>query len=188
MLGAAGGVAIPYLYPSLPDPAIADRDGLFRWLVVRDLGQESAETRRVLAHRLEEECSTGIDWEAAGQGLDEPQRRRVWNNIVLLLQPWFVQKRDYYFELDQNDRPAYLDRLLDTFEIWQGVDALCPDETEDDGSSGEKRELLSVLSTHVQQWKEASPREERQRTDRFLWAIQSRWVLRSLKKMDAPDD
>ena len=45
-LVAAGiGTAIPFLQPRLPDPAVASRDELLRWLVARDLAKESPQTQ-----------------------------------------------------------------------------------------------------------------------------------------------
>ena len=47
LVAASGGIAaalvaavVGFCWPRLPDPATADRDGLLRWLVTRDLGQE----------------------------------------------------------------------------------------------------------------------------------------------------
>ncbi len=181
-LGVACAVAIPYFYWPLPDPAVADRDGLFHWLVARDLGLEPVETRLVLAQRLEEEFRTGIDWEETAAQLDSPQRQRVWDNIVLLLEPWFMDKRDRYFELAGAERSAYLDELLDTFAAWRGVDLLRDPQAADDGSSTTDHGLLGVLVEQMDHWKEGAELPQRERTDRFFLAIQSRWLMRSLKQ------
>src|SRR5690606_20551307 len=55
-LAAVSFVAAVNMNPyRLPDPEHADREGLFRWLVTRDLSQEGADLRRLLVARLERE-------------------------------------------------------------------------------------------------------------------------------------
>jgi hypothetical protein len=46
---------------SLPAPERADRDGLFRWLVLRDVPQEPWSTQLALVDRLEQEVERGVD-------------------------------------------------------------------------------------------------------------------------------
>lgn len=186
LLGVAGGVTIPYFYRPLPDPAVADRDDLFRWLVVRDLRLESAETRRVLAIRLGEEFQSGLDWEATAEQLDQSQRQQVWDNIVLLLRPWFMDKQQTYFELTAAERPAYLDQILDTMAVWRGIDSLYPaaeaGQTGGDPPAGKDR-LLGVLLQRIELWKQEADPQQQQRTSQFHHAIQLRWLVRKMKRL-----
>ena len=46
MLSVAAGAGFLMVYSPLPDPSVATRQQLFQWLVLRDLSQESAETRQ----------------------------------------------------------------------------------------------------------------------------------------------
>ena len=182
VLAAAGFVAVPFFRPRLPHPEVADRDELVRWLVVRDLSAEPAETRRVLVRRLEEEFYTGLDWENLCERLDQSQRKRVWDNIVLLLEPWFMDKTDQYFKLATAERTAYLDRLLDMIAVWRGAELLRPEQTGTAEEPREKGGLLEVLFDQVKQWKERAEPKRREQIDQFLLAVQVRWLLRNLRQ------
>jgi len=170
-------VAVPLFWPRLPDPAVADRDDVFRWLVVRDLGKESADTRLVLVRRLEEEFSTEFDWQNAGKGLDEAQRRQLWKNVQLLIGPWLLDKTDGYYMLAVTERPAYLDRLIDTITVWQGIDSLRPKQTD---TSDEQGGLIAALLDQTERWKQQATPHRRSQIDRFIVAVQARWLLRNL--------
>ena len=170
---------------ALPDPADADRDQLLQWLVAGDLSRESRETRKTLACRLEVEFAQGIDFGDSGAELDEARKERLWNNVVLLLGPWFVAKVDGYFQLDPPERPDYVDRLLDTIDVWRGVDAMRPETADGPGPDGAdpSGDLMSVLLGQVEQWKETAEPEDRQRTDEFLAALKARWLTRTLERL-----
>ena len=174
---AAGGVAASvWLWPGLPDPAVADRDGLLRWLVARDLSAESAETRRTLALRLDDEFSSGIDWQETTGQLDDAQRQRVWENILVLLEPWFMEKADVYAQLDDAKRPEYVDQLIDSIAIWQGADSLQP---QGNAATDQPEGLLSILFEQVEQWQQDADPQRRERIGQFLLAIKKQWALRA---------
>jgi len=180
LLGGATTVVVALWWTRLPDPAVADRDDLLRWLVARDLGAESMETRRVLARRLEEEFGTGIDWEGTGQQLDESQRQQLWNNVLLLLEPWLMDKTNRYFAISAAERPAFLDRLIDMIGVWRGIDSLCPQPSD---STGQQGGLLAVLLEQTEQWKQQADPQRSQQIGQFMLAIQSRWLMRSLRRL-----
>ncbi len=178
-------VAVPVFVPRLPDPAVADRDQLLRWLVVRDLNRESPATREVLVRRLDEEFRLGIDWETTGDGLDGDQRKRVWENVLLLMDPWLKQKTDRYFALPQPQRPAFLDNVIDSINNWRGVESFCPDRGASDThaeshapAGGLLSGMLSRTDLHTDQ--DPTRREE---IDQFLQAVQARWLVRSLREL-----
>jgi hypothetical protein len=160
----------------LPDPAVADRDQLLRWLVLRDLDKESAQTRQTLARRLEEEFSADVDWHVISSQLDNAKRKHVWQNILLLLQTWFVEKADRYCNLANDQRTAYLDRLLDTAAAWQDAEIIRPQEDKSPRSVTGRNGLLGVLLEQTQR-DNASP-EQHDQVNQLLLAMQIRWLTR----------
>ncbi len=125
ILVATAALTAGFFYqPSLPHPRDADREQLVRWLVSRDLRGESNELRLALVQRLEEEFSAEMDWDSMSDRLTQPQQKRLRDNLVLLLRPWFMSKLNGYFSLPASERVAYVDRLLDTISLWSGVDTL----------------------------------------------------------------
>ena len=186
LLVSAAIAAIRLLYPPLPHPAEANRDELVRWLVVRDLSVEPGEIRGVLAARLEEEFGTGLDWDAMRERLDQSQRERLWDNVLLLLEPWFMEKTDRYFELVATDRPAYLDQLLDTIAVWRGVDSFRPRQVGTSASDGQQGGLLQALFARVEGWKKQANPQRREEINQFTVAIQKRWLIRHLRQLLSP--
>jgi hypothetical protein len=193
---AAGltAVVVGFCWPQLPDPATADRDGLLRWLVTQDLGQQPAETLLVLARRLEQEFGGKIDWADVGRSLDGRQKDRLWDNVVLLLEPWFADKVDGYFRLLEPQRPAYIDRTLQLIENWKGATVLSAGSRKAGsasrraGSAGRQESagtpgptgLIETLIERIGQWTESATPLRRQQIHEFLLAIQSRWLQGAL--------
>ncbi|MBN2474722.1 MAG: hypothetical protein JXB62_08945 [Pirellulales bacterium] len=183
-VAAAAGAAWVF-WPGLPDPAVADRDGLFRWLVLRDLSNESPETQTLLAQRLEDEFSEGLDWESVGGKLDETQRTRLWGNILVLIEPWLKAKMEHYFALASAERGAYVDRFIDTISAWRGADSLRPEQGHNpDGGGG----IVSVVFEETEKWKKQADPQRRERISQFLLAVQARWLLRNLRQLAPAGD
>ena len=183
-LAAALGVTVTaavqiYCY-RLPDPASADREDLIRWLVTRDLCNESINTQRTLASRLEEEFSQDIDWEATAGQLDSAQRERLWRNVLVLLEPWFDDKVDAYYALPPAERPAYVDRLLTTIGVWSNIESLRADSAADGKPKQASSGLLTVLSRKTEQWKQRAEPERRKQMAQFILAVQCRWLARRI--------
>ncbi len=187
VLAAALGVTVTaavqiYCY-RLPDPALADREDLIRWLVMRDLCNESIHIQRTLASRLEEEFSQDIDWEATASQLDSLQRERLWRNVLVLLEPWFDDKVDAYFTLSPAERPTYVDRLLTTIGVWSNIESLRTD-SRPSAADGEPKEassgLLAVLARKTEQWKQRAEPDRRKQMNQFILAVQCRWLVRRI--------
>ena len=183
-LAAALGVTVTaavqiYCY-RLPDPAAADRDDLLRWLVMRDLCNESINIQRTLASRLEEEFSQDIDWEATASQLDSPQRERLWRNVLVLLEPWFDDKVDGYYALSPAERPAYVDRILTTIGVWSNIESLRADPAADGKPREASTGLLAVLARKTEQWKQRAEPERRKQMNQFILAVQCRWLVRRI--------
>jgi hypothetical protein len=169
----------PYGRP-LADPSTADRTELLYWVVMRDLSEEPPETRRVLAHRLDEEFRAGIDWGVVDEQLDAERRARLWRNVPLLLEPWFMEKVNGYFNESDERRAAYLDKMIDAVAVWAGLDAIRPGAAEGKGGAARSPGLTEMLLGEVEGWKQRAAPGDRQRITEFLAAMQARWLTRDL--------
>ena len=185
LVGAAVAGTVLFLRLRLPDPEHSNRQQLVRWLVERDVGREPAELRCRLMRRLEEEFAGGFDWEAAKSRLTENQRRRVWKNFVLILEPWFADKIEAYYRLAAEQRPAMLDRLVDELSQWrhaEGIQCEGPDAAEGQAPDQGKG-LTAALVAQLERRKAEAEPAERERLSQFLAALQWRWLIRGLPGM-----
>ena len=177
-----GGVgALRLLNPPLPPPEAADCDQLVQWLVTRELAEEPLGTRRALARRLEEEFGAEVDWEATGRQLSLQQRRKLWENLPAVLEPWLLDKVEGYFGRSEQDRPAYVDQVIDTIRGWRGIDRLRPDP--DDPSGDRAADWTGILDQRLSALKERGDARRRERVGRFLAAVRTRWFLRAVEEM-----
>jgi hypothetical protein len=183
LLAAGVVAAVVVLRNRLPDPATADRDGLFRWLVTRDLSQEPLETQRALVRRLEEEFQGGLDCKSAAETLSEEQRTRLWTNVLVLLKPWFLDNVEQYSALAAAERQAYVDKFLESVTSWQDIEAFCPPQEKASPASGASDSLIGVLLRSVKQWEEASAPPQKGQISEFLAAVKSRYLQRSLERL-----
>ena len=178
LLVTAGAATVYYFQLRLPHPADADRDQLLRWLAIRDLKAEPVDLQRVLALRLEEEFREGVDWDDMAEELDRQRQVLVWENIVVLMKPWFAEKADRYAELTtEPQRTDYLNQFIDTIAVWRGVDLLRPAE---DDPSVRQGGLLTELSGQMDDWKAESDPQQAERIDHFLRKVKMRWSRRKL--------
>lgn len=174
------GVMIFLSQCDLPDPAYANRQQLFAWLACKDLSKQSWQNRLILANRLEQECSRGLDWKSLGAKLNETQQNRVWSNIPLLLRPWFVEKARSYAVLTVEKRLAYLDRLIDIITAWTGIENLLPNRFH--ALPGEKSpsSLSNLLSSEIDRIVEESDPPDRDQIGQLWTALKVRWLFRIL--------
>jgi len=168
-------VVIGFCSPRLPDPATADREGLLRWLVTQDLSQEPLDTRLTLARRLEQEFGAKIDWAAVGKRLDGSQKDRLWENVALLLEPWFADKVDGYFRLPESRRTAYVDLTVELIDNWKGAAALAADPSAGDPCV-KRPGLLELLAERIGRWMQSVTPQRRDEARQFLLAVQTRWL------------
>ena len=179
---AGGGVAaLRWLRPSLPAPEVADREQLIEWLVTRDLAEESFQTRQALARRLEEQFRGEVDWEATGRRLSLQQRRQLWENLPDLLEPWLLEKVDGYFGRSERERPAYVDRVIDTINEWRGVNSLRPETAAEDNAGQQPPGLMTMLYQRIDAIERESNPDRRERAGQFLAAVQTRWFYRAFQ-------
>jgi len=164
----------------LPDPELANRKQLILWLVTRDLEAESPDLHARLARRLDEEFHSGIDWDQCGGLLSNSQRARVWDNVLILLKPWFLDKADTYANLTPTEQEAYLDRQIETIAVWRGAESLRPDEID---SEAPRESLMQHVFSQIETWKERAEPPQRERIERFQTALQKRWFARVMPKL-----
>jgi hypothetical protein len=164
----------------LHSPACANRQELLCWMVYKDLNKHSVEDRLIIANRLEEECSKGLDWQSISVTLDEAQQDQVWNNISLILRPWFAEKAKSYVKLSAEQRQDFIDRLIDVITVWRGIEKLLPSRMQSSinkkGSSG----MTNLLSKEIEQLQEESNHPDREQIAELWAALQVRWLIRNL--------
>ncbi|MGA2061215.1 MAG: hypothetical protein ABSG67_12085 [Thermoguttaceae bacterium] len=164
----------------LPSPAYANRQELFAWLACKDLSKQSWQNRLILANRLEQECSRGLDWKSLGANLNETQQNRVWGNIPLLLRPWFVEKARSYAVLTAEKRLDYIDRLIDIITAWTGLENLLPNRM--NVLPGEKSPsgLSNLLCSEIDRIVEESDPPDCEQINELWKALKVRWLFRIL--------
>jgi hypothetical protein len=106
---------VQLLYFQLPEPEAADGPGLIRWMVSRDLSQETPDLRRRLLTRVKQiladvlaASDTPID-----EQFDPKYRPQFWSNVDVLLKEWFYQQAELYAATPASQRPAMLDKSLE---------------------------------------------------------------------------
>ena len=168
-----------------PDPAYANRQQLFYWLIYVDLSAQPMQTRLVLANRLEEECCNGLDWQSVDVKLDKPQQDRLWSNIPLILRPWFVDKARFYSNLRPEKRQDYVDRLIDIITAWQGIEKLLPNRLQ--GSTGGKASdgVTNLFLDEIERVQKESDTTEREQIGALWNALKLRWLVRNLTSPSA---
>jgi hypothetical protein len=169
--------AVPFLYPSLPDPEKADQQQLLHWLVLRDLGQESPARQLTLALRLESEFGEGVDWSKFKGKLSLEQIDRLIANIPHVLRPWILEKSVIYEKSPDDRRLASLDQVIATLEVWQGVETLLPPKSETDGN---KTELKTILTGEMNRLLAQLPKDQKKTVEKFWGDLKMRWVLKKM--------
>ena len=99
MLSVAAGAGYLMVYSPLPDPSVATRQELFRWLVLRDLSKESVEIRQKILSRLDTEFENIGDLGTTIENMEDSRRQMLWHNVTVLLEPWLLGKVEQYSQL-----------------------------------------------------------------------------------------
>jgi hypothetical protein len=181
-LAAAALAVTPKLWLyRLPDPAKADREGLFRWLALRDLAQEPPATRRQLIARFEEELDRGLKISAATDGLDESYRARVRRNVRVLVGDWFRDAAARYAAAQGEAQTALLDAQAAKIERWDIVDLAFPPEP--NAPPRGNLERLTAFEQWAQDWLAEAEPSKRPRLRRYLTALETRMLARHLPKL-----
>ncbi len=106
--------AVAALIQRLPDPETADRRGLIRWLIERDLREQPWDLRLRLVKRVEQELLAGVDLREVATMLDADQcRRQLIENGDELARVWFVREANHYAAVSEDQQPSLLGEQLD---------------------------------------------------------------------------
>jgi hypothetical protein len=170
----------------LPDPETADRRGLLRWLVVRDLRREPAERQQVLVVRLEKELRDRVDLRKAASRLNPGQRDQLRRNVDLLAELWFRNQVERFFAQPAAERQQFLAAQLADIQTSGVLDQLYllthTEEAGDDPDAPSPGVRLARLLGRVERWmNEASP-ADRQRMGQFVAAVQAQLLLEKLQQ------
>lgn len=161
----------------LPDPDAADRDGLLRWLALRDLRTETPAIRLTLLHRLQEEFQGQFDPVAVRTQLDAKYGRRVWDNALVLVETWYAKKLDDYRSAPISQRTVFLDETIAEFQQWKDLAALEPGR---DSAPPSDSALLELFTRQIAGWKDNAMPERRREITEFDTALRTRWILHTL--------
>ena len=189
----------------LPDPSEADGPGIIRWMVTRDLSQESPDTRRRLLIRVLEVID-GQDLTAdSGKGsIDDqlgPQYRDIfWKNVDTLLEEWFHMQAERYAAAHVSDQTALLDQILNDAQglaSFQKQDSKKTEGSENEpeqaqtaaGSSSEDKnapetDSIAAAATFIQtinKWVDRAPPEKQKQLRHFAAALQARIAVKSFQ-------
>jgi hypothetical protein len=178
VLSAAAGVNA--LLFRLPSPAEADVEGLFRWLVSRDLAAESPEIRRQLITRLEPELDRGIELSSVEDRLDPDQLAQFEKNVDRLLADWYAAQCKAYFATPTEQRRQMLDALLDRVSAWNVSELLANFEPEGAATSTPPQNLLLQLSQRMNAWHAQAAPDQQAELQRFQADLQARALWRSV--------
>jgi hypothetical protein len=187
MLSVAAGAGYFMVFAPLPDPAVATRQELFRWLVLRDMGKESPEIRQRILGRLDTEFDNVGDLRASIEGLDDSRREMLWHNVIVLIEPWLLGQAEQYSQMPAAKKTDYIDHFLNRAEDWNKVASACisqsssknSDKGERDGSQPSK-----LVVDQFQQCIEHAAREQRQKLADFVSAVKFRWLQRQFSSFN----
>ncbi len=107
-----------WFYFALPNPATADRDGLVRWLVLRDISTLDDATQLALLDRMQEEFSSGPVVEMNPADLPASVAERLQNNLGHLQTVWFYTRVKQLAEMPSGEMDAFLDEQIVFAERW----------------------------------------------------------------------
>lgn len=182
LMSVAGGAGYFLVYPLLPDPTVASREQLLRWVVLRDLSQETFGTRQALVRRLDVEFDQAPDLAGPAKGLTDSQSTRLRENIAILVEPWFVDKVEHFAQLPQKERLGYVDRFLDRLEQWRKLSAACAKSQLAKGQTS-MADLGVSLFDRVKASSQRAEGEKRKQMSAFLVAVETRWLWRQMPSL-----
>ena len=171
---------IHHWWYTLPPPAEASREDIFRWMVLRDLENETQETRDVLLSRLCVELDTGIDFSDVDEQLTAADRKLFLANTDLLLRCWFVQLADEYNNLQPKLRNEFIDNTIARIQKWDILDYLSSQQQEPTGVA-KPWNVMSDLNHRAERWIESANKKEQSQLRKFLSAVHFRIMLAAFR-------
>ena len=116
---AVAGTAGWQWYFQLPAPQRATNQQVLRWLVFKDLEQESLETRVALVDRLQEMPAESFNQNQGGKPqLSASYRERLKRNAKLLQADWFEHRCRQYANCEMERRLQFLEAQLEAVLRW----------------------------------------------------------------------
>lgn len=110
--------AVQAAQQDFPDSAALEPVDLRQWLTDGDLSQTNAAARSRLARRFEEELRGGeaVQWAKELRSLDPGDAARLEENLSAVLEFWYRDKVNRYFDQRPERRAAWLDREIEHLE------------------------------------------------------------------------
>lgn len=187
---ALGGISLGvglelYLQHRLPDPEQADLDGLMRWLVVRDLAEESAETRQKIVRRLEwlldeQDAEEPLQISDVLDQIDEEQTERFWSNVYLLTEIWFLEHVERYDRLSETERPVFIAGMIDRVTAW-GVLASVP-IADPRAADADFATQAILIRRQIEPWVNGQAEEDRRKVKQFLDGVSTQLMARQFSR------
>lgn len=115
---AAAGCSTWLMVFQLPHPRSANRDQLLRWLVLRDVANESEEIQIALIDRIEEELLAGIEIDDGDQTVSRKYVDRLNANSIQLQSVWFHRRVIDYANCKPDQRIGFLQRQIQVVAQW----------------------------------------------------------------------
>jgi hypothetical protein len=182
----------------LPDPETADRRGLIRWLIERDLREQPWDLRLRLVSRVEQELLAGVDLREVAALLNADQCRRLVKNGDELARVWFVREADHYAAARQDQRPSLLDQQLKHVQRLGIMDQLAAVERWAAARTHQQASLAATAlakptsqpsatgsfaanTERIERWVSETVPAERAKLQEFFTAIRTRMVLETFR-------
>ncbi len=191
--------AVAALIQRLPEPETADRRGLIRWLIERDLREQPWDMRLRLVNRVEQELLAGVDLREVATMLDADQCRRLIDNGDELARVWFVREANHYAAVSPDQQPSLLGEQLDhvrrlgimdqlaAIEQWAaaragrtGTASAAKAETSEPQTPRTTAPFASSTE-RFQRWLAESAPAERAKLQDFFTAIRNRMVIEAVR-------
>lgn len=168
----------------LPQAEVTDPIERLRWLSERDVRDEPLDAKLRLVHRLEEDFSKSVDWQAEIDRFDDQQWERFEANFEDLMKLWFTEKVNTWAELPEDQRDLYLDEQFRYLMSWKPLErGAAPDRLQ-----GGRRQASSFnsLNRRLRSWIDSEEPAERKKIEDFIQAVVSRFVQRLANPSPAP--
>lgn len=155
----------------LPEPVFSDPFERMRWLSVNDVDQLPEEAQLRMVHRLEEDFTRDVDWQAQIDLLDDAQWQQFNENFNELTRLWFLQKVDSWWNLPEEQRPIYLEDQFGNLLSWKPLAREAAKSGQ--GRRGRQRQLgnLKAMGQRMQSWLANENDDVRQRVEVFMKAV-----------------
>ncbi|MCG8584897.1 MAG: hypothetical protein MI757_09320 [Pirellulales bacterium] len=168
----SSAIAVWAMYRLPPAEHAQGRD-LMRWLVTRDLREESEATRRSLVLQLEVFLEESHDHERTAAEMNEQRRHTLEENVGVLLPVWLELGAERHLANEPANRQEFLDKQLSRVEqvgelsqLWRRA-ARKPTEA---------NPLFGLVET-VEQIVADAPEEKKAQLATYVRALKMRWFV-----------